>query len=74
MCYFGLGLLWTIMAVGLDYIFIVKMLKAGSAYYKPDVYLYYALILTLPMIVGYWKYKHKSPKAKTILNSSSLRI
>jgi hypothetical protein len=64
MCYFGLGLMWTLVAVGLDYAFIVKMLKTGNSYYKPDVYLYYALTFTLPMIVGYWKYKHKSPKAK----------
>jgi hypothetical protein len=64
MCYFGLGLLWTLMAVGLDYIFLVKMLKTGSSYYKPDVFLYYILTFTLPMIVGFWKYKHKSPKAK----------
>lgn len=64
MCYFGLGLIWTIMAIGLDYVFLVKMLKTGSTYYKPDVYLYYALTFTLPIIVGYWKYKHKSPEAK----------
>lgn len=64
MCYFGLGLLWTIMAVGLDYIFLVTMLKTGNVYYKPDVFLYYTLTFILPMIVGYWKYKHKSLKAK----------
>lgn len=64
MCYFGLGLLWTLMAVGLDYMFIVKMLKTGVSYYKPDVFLYYILTFILPIIVGYYKYKHKSPKAK----------
>lgn len=64
MCYFGLGLLWTIMAIGLDYVFLVKMFKTGSVYYKSDVYLYYALTFTLPMIVGCWKYLRKSPKAK----------
>ena len=62
MCYFGTGLIWTLMAVGLDYIFLVKMLNTGSSYYKPDVYLYYILTFTLPILVGYWKYKHKSPK------------
>ena len=62
MCYFGTGFIWTIMAVGLDYLFIVKMLKTGSSYYKPDVYLYYILTFALPILVGYWKYKHKSPK------------
>lgn len=64
MCYFGLGFLWAILAVGLDYIFLVTMLKTGNSYYKPDVFLYYALTFTLPIIVGYWKYKHKSLKAK----------
>jgi hypothetical protein len=62
MCYFGTGLIWTLMAVGLDYLFIVKMLKTGTSYYKPDVYLYYILTFTLPILVGYWKFKHKSPK------------
>lgn len=62
-CYVGLGVLWTIMAVGLDYLFIVKMLHTENIYYKPDVYLYYFLTLLLPILVGYWKYTHKSSKA-----------
>jgi len=64
MCYFGTGLIWTIMAVALDYIFLVKLFNAGLSYYKPDVYLYYALTFTLPIIVGYWKYIHKPQKAE----------
>jgi len=64
MCYVGLGIMWTIMAVGLDYFFLVRMLNTGPSYYKADVYVYYSLTLTLPMLVGYWKYTHKSPKAK----------
>ena len=64
MCYFGLGMMWTIMAVVLDYIFLVKMLKTGIAYYKPDVLLYYFLTFTLPIMVGYWKYKNKSKDAE----------
>jgi hypothetical protein len=63
-CYFGTGLIWTIMAAALDYVFIVVMLKSGTAYYKPDVFLYYILTFTLPILVGYWKFKHKSPKAE----------
>ncbi|NTU46510.1 hypothetical protein HGA88_02695 [Candidatus Roizmanbacteria bacterium] len=61
-CYFGLGFVWSVMAILLDYIFIVTLLKTGTAYYKPDVFLYYALTLALPIAVGYWKYKHKSSK------------
>ena len=64
MCYFGLGLIWTIMAVVLDFIFLVQVFHAGSAYYKPDVFLYYILTFTLPLIVGYWKSKHRNPEAE----------
>jgi hypothetical protein len=64
MCYFGTGLIWTVLAIVLDYIFLVKLFKAESTYYKPDVFLYYILTLTLPIIIGYWKFKHKPPKAE----------
>jgi hypothetical protein len=64
MCYFGTGLIWTIMAIVLDYIFIVILLKTGSSYYKLDVYLYYFLTLVMPIGVGYWKFKHKAVDAK----------
>lgn len=64
MCYFGTGLIWTVMAMILDYVFIVTMLKTGVAYYKLDVLLYYFLTFALPIAVGYWKYTHKSPNAK----------
>ena len=64
MCYFGTGLIWTIMAMILDYLFIVLLLKAGSSYYKPDIYLYYSLTFTLPIAVGYYKFKHKSPQSE----------
>jgi len=63
-CYFGLGLVWIIMTTVLDYIFLVKLLNTGNSYYKPDVFLYYILTFTLPIIVGYWKYQRKSKKAK----------
>jgi hypothetical protein len=58
-CYFGLGLIWTAMAVVLDFIFMVLLLNTGKSYYKPDVFIYYILTFSLPLIVGYWKYKHK---------------
>lgn len=64
MCYFGLGLIWTIMAIVLDYIFLVSLFKTGASYYKPDVYLYYALTFILPVLVGYWKFRKKSNKEK----------
>lgn len=63
MCYFGLGLVWTVMAVALDYLFIVKLFQLDS-YYKPDVFLYYVLTFTLPLLVGYWKFKNKSEETE----------
>ena len=56
MCYIGLGVIWTIIAVVLDYIFIVKMLKSTN-YYKLDVYIYYILTFILPIIVGWYRFK-----------------
>ena len=60
-CYIGLGVVWTIMAVALDYFFLVKLLKAAD-YYRLDVYLYYFLTLSLPIIIGVYK-SYKSNKA-----------
>lgn len=55
MCYFGLGLIWTIMAVILDYLFIVKLLKATD-YYKLDVYIYYILTFSISIVIGWYKF------------------
>lgn len=52
--YLILGIAWTMMAVILDYFFIVKLLNPVG-YYKPSVYFYYALTFILPSVVGYWK-------------------
>lgn len=57
MCYFGLGLIWTIMALVLDYIFLVKLFKTTD-YYKLDVYVYYVLTFLLPMAVGWYKFRN----------------
>jgi len=54
LCYFGVGVFWTVIAVILDYLFIVKLFKSND-YYKPDVYLYYALTFVLPLLVGWYK-------------------
>ena len=58
MCYIGLGVIWTIMAIVLDYVFLVKLLNAVG-YYKLDVYIYYILTLVLPIIIGWYKIKNK---------------
>jgi len=54
-CYIGLGVIWTIMAIILDYFFLVKLFKTVG-YYKIDVYIYYFLTLVLPIFVGLYKF------------------
>ncbi len=53
--YFWLGTIWAVLAILLDYIFIVKMLKPADGYYKFDVYLYYFLTFALPILTGWYK-------------------
>ena len=54
--YFGLvGLVWLLIAVVGDYVFIVKAFKPADGYYKLDVYLYYALTLAIPLVAGWRK-------------------
>ena len=53
--YLILAAVWTVMAVILDYFFIVKMLNPADGYYKLDVYLYYAHTLITPLVIGWWK-------------------
>jgi len=53
--YAVLSLAWTVIAVALDYAFIVKLFNPPDGYYKFDVYVYYALTFSLPLAVGWWK-------------------
>lgn len=53
--YFLIAIIWTLIAVVLDYFLIVKTFKPEDGYYKPDVYLYYSLTFILPLLVGWWK-------------------
>lgn len=50
-----IGVIWTILAIVLDYVFIVMMFAPEDGYYKPDVYLYYLLTLALPLLMGWIK-------------------
>ncbi len=64
-----LAIIWVLIAVVLDYFFLVKAFKPADGYYKLDVYLYYMLTFLLPLIVG-WKKKImqeyiNSPKKST---------
>lgn len=53
--YVYIGVAWLAVAVVCDYFFLVLLFKPEDGYYKLDVYLYYALALLLPILVGYWK-------------------
>jgi hypothetical protein len=57
-CYIGLGAIWMLIAIVLDYIFLVRLFNSAG-YYKFDVYLYYFLTLLLPIAVGWYKFKIK---------------
>ena len=50
--YFSLGVVWTVLAIVLDYFLLVQLLKPADGYYKLDVYLYYLLTFILPLLVG----------------------
>jgi hypothetical protein len=50
--YAGIALIWFLIAVLGDYLFIVKLLNPPDGYYKFDVYLYYVLTLAIPLVVG----------------------
>lgn len=50
--YLQLAMVWTLIAVIFDYLFIVILLNPADGYYKLDVCLYYAFIFVLPLIVG----------------------
>ena len=53
--YLILAVVWTVIAVVFDYLFIVKAFKPADWYYKLDVYLYYAITFISPLIVAGWK-------------------
>ena len=49
--YAGVGITWALIAIILDYLFIV-MLFNSTAYYTLHIYLYYALMFLIPVAVG----------------------
>lgn len=56
--YISIAVGWTIIAVVFDYIFLVMLFHPADGYYKPDVYLYYALTFILPLAAGWYKNKN----------------
>ena len=60
--YVKVGVVWVVVAIVFDYLFLVKMLKPENGYYKLDVYFYYILAFALPAFTGWYKLR---PKEKT---------
>jgi hypothetical protein len=50
-CYFMTGVFWAIIAMILDYFFIVRLFNSVT-YYKPDVFVYYIVTFLIPLIIG----------------------
>lgn len=48
--YVVVGVAWTMIAIVLDYLFIVRLFQA--TYYEIDVFVYYALTFLIPVGVG----------------------
>lgn len=67
-CYFGVGLVWLIMAIILDYVFIVKFLNLSGYYRQIDIIVYYILIFFLPIIIGWRKFKKERNGRPTFMN------
>lgn len=63
--YLVLAIAWTMIAVVLDYLLVVKALHPVDGYYKPAVYLYYAFTFVLPLLVGWWKKSKSNGKVAT---------
>lgn len=57
--YLKISILWTLIAIVCDYFFLVNVFNPADGYYKLDVYLYYALTFSLPLIVWWYKTKLK---------------
>lgn len=48
--YVKVGIAWTVIAILLDYLFIVRLFQ--TPYYQTDVFVYYALTFLIPVGVG----------------------
>jgi hypothetical protein len=48
--YAGVGVAWMLIAMVLDFLFIVLLFH--TAYYQPDVYVYYLVTFLIPLGVG----------------------
>lgn len=52
--FLSIAIIWLVLAVALDYIFIIKLLNPED-YYKFDVFIYYGLTFLLPLLAWHKK-------------------
>jgi len=53
--YLKIAIVWTIIAIVFDYLFLVLVFKPANGYYKLDVYFYYITTFALPLLIGVFK-------------------
>lgn len=53
--YIWLAVVWTALAIVLDFFLLVKIFNPPDGYYKLDVYIYYSLTFALPLMIGWRK-------------------
>ena len=61
--YSAVAVVWLLVAMIGDYLFIVQALKPAHGYYKTDVYLYYTLTFTIPLLAGWRKTRGRTAPA-----------
>lgn len=57
--YLLISIIWAAIAIFCDYFFLVTAFKPIDGYYKLDVFLYYVITFSLPLIVGAFKLGRK---------------
>jgi len=60
--YFKIAIVWTVIAVMMDYFFLAQLFKPADGYYKADVYFYYFITFALLLIAGFIKNSGKKAK------------
>lgn len=52
--YLWMAVVWVMIALICDYFLLVNVFHPADGYYKLDVYIYYIVTFTLPLLIG-WK-------------------
>lgn len=55
-----IGLVWSVIAIICDYLGIILLPHPAGGYYKPDVYLYYALMFVMPIAAALLRHHNEA--------------